>query len=212
MTRLIDATGQRFGSLVVLQRDEEDRRRVVCRCDCGETCKPTLGNLRSGNTSTCGCGEYRPHPRKQPGETLGRYTVLRDTGENKLVYDRTCPIYEVKCNDCGYEMKITSRSRKNKCPKCREKWEARHKGKHGDLTGRRFGRWLVLSFHSRVRSGLFNFRKLWLCLCECGREKTVGGNTLLRGKSRGCRSCGRRNQTVQPNQRKGVSKIGSSNA
>lgn len=51
-----------------------------------------------------------------------------------------------------------------------------------DLTGRRFGRWLMLSFAGR------NGRKQahWRCRCDCGREVTVAGSNL----GRGSRSCG----------------------
>lgn len=55
----IDLTGQRFGRLVVLQRDEAPKRSHeiywLCRCDCGKE-KSVLGSaLRAGYTQSCGC-------------------------------------------------------------------------------------------------------------------------------------------------------------
>lgn len=50
-----------------------------------------------------------------------------------------------------------------------------------DLTGKRFGRWTVLSFAGRRQR-----HSLWLCRCECGGEHLVDGFNLKRGSSTGC--------------------------
>lgn len=50
--------GKRFGKLVVLERVENDRFNHVnykCQCDCGGITIVDAGNLRQGNTSSCGC-------------------------------------------------------------------------------------------------------------------------------------------------------------
>jgi hypothetical protein len=54
----IDLVGQRFGGLVVLKRagTVAGKRRWTCRCDCGRTTTVPTGNLRSGNSRSCGCG------------------------------------------------------------------------------------------------------------------------------------------------------------
>lgn len=71
MAELIDLTGQRFGRLVVLQKDPVNYKRTtlhpygikvytsmarwIVRCDCG-TVKSVLGiNLKNGRTQSCGC-------------------------------------------------------------------------------------------------------------------------------------------------------------
>ncbi len=51
-----------------------------------------------------------------------------------------------------------------------------------DLTGKKFGRLLVLSFHSSK-----NYISKWLCRCDCGNEKVVtGSNNLTTGKIVSC--------------------------
>jgi len=51
-----------------------------------------------------------------------------------------------------------------------------------DLTGRVFGRLVVLS-----RAGSNRFQKpTWLCRCGCGKEKILVGNSLLTGNSQSC--------------------------
>ncbi len=58
-------------------------------------------------------------------------------------------------------------------------------GKNFDLTGQRFGEWLVLERAGKASSG----NHKWLCKCSCGNIKEVDGNTLRSGKSTKCRHC-----------------------
>lgn len=60
--------------------------------------------------------------------------------------------------------------------------------KHVDLTGLRFGRLLVIEFGRHTKNG----ENMWLCRCDCGKEKIIRG-TNLRGTSKNAhqtRSCG----------------------
>lgn len=50
-----------------------------------------------------------------------------------------------------------------------------------DLTGRRFGRWTVISRATEITR-----RPVWNCRCDCGTEKKVRGATLINGESRSC--------------------------
>lgn len=52
-----------------------------------------------------------------------------------------------------------------------------------DLTGRRFGRLVVVERSRNNSSG----RAMWLCRCDCGGTTIVSGSNLLCGH---CRSCG----------------------
>jgi hypothetical protein len=64
MTRLVDISGGRYGDLLVVERvprqpgDKHTKWR--CECDCGNTTTATYINLKSGNTTSCGC-KRRPH-------------------------------------------------------------------------------------------------------------------------------------------------------
>ncbi len=58
MPRPIDLTGQRFGALLVLERDgatAHGRARWRCRCDCGAVVSRVGRNLRAGIATSCGC-------------------------------------------------------------------------------------------------------------------------------------------------------------
>lgn len=58
-----------------------------------------------------------------------------------------------------------------------------------DLTGRRFGRWLVLERESNGK---------WLCRCDCGFERAIQTGTLNGGHSRSCYSCASREVKQRP--------------
>lgn len=52
-----------------------------------------------------------------------------------------------------------------------------------DLTGQRFGRWVVLRHDNKTDN---RGRHFWLCRCDCGNEKVIGGHFLYGNKSRSC--------------------------
>lgn len=58
---------------------------------------------------------------------------------------------------------------------------ASRRGKYGDLTGQRFGRYVVLAF-AELRKG----KPFWLCRCACGVEKVVMGQNLRQGLTVSC--------------------------
>ena len=53
--------------------------------------------------------------------------------------------------------------------------------KFQELTGKRFGRWVVVG-HAESKDN----STLWNCKCDCGVEKKVGGRELRNGKSSSC--------------------------
>lgn len=59
MSEHIDLTGQKFGSLTVIEKCGTDKTHKnamwLCRCDCGGKTKTTTSHLKSGHTQSCGC-------------------------------------------------------------------------------------------------------------------------------------------------------------
>lgn len=55
-------------------------------------------------------------------------------------------------------------------------------GKIIDLTGNRYGRWLVIELADKTNSN----GMLYKCKCDCGMEKNVLGRSLKAGKSKSC--------------------------
>lgn len=87
-------------------------------------------------------------------------------------------------------------------PQQRQKMENRPKAKERkasrttfiDITGKRFGRWLVLGESLEPRKG----QTRWHCRCDCGKEKlAVQYGGLVRGESKSC-GCLRMEGLVKP--------------
>lgn len=62
MSKLIDLTGQKFGRLTVLNREQDyilpcgqHQALWKCKCDCGKICIIRGLSLRSNHTKSCGC-------------------------------------------------------------------------------------------------------------------------------------------------------------
>lgn len=73
-----------------------------------------------------------------------------------------------------------------------------------NLTGMRFGRWLVIG--RNPENGTDNSIR-WDCVCDCGSEATVNGRDLKKGKSKSC-GCLKIEQTVQRFTKHGCSLVG----
>lgn len=63
MSKVDDVTGKRFGRLVVSERSGTYKARAtwLCQCDCGKTTIVTGHDLRSGETTSCGCYKLTRH-------------------------------------------------------------------------------------------------------------------------------------------------------
>lgn len=65
MGKLIDLTGQRFGTLVVLGRaekaDSSNHTYWLCICDCGNKKIVSGQNMKCGHTTSCGKGHSSKH-------------------------------------------------------------------------------------------------------------------------------------------------------
>ena len=75
MPNYIDITGHRFGRLVVLRKSEPKKgyhgAMWECMCDCGTVTIANGQNLKSGNTTSCGCygAEQRVNSVRKHGKT-----------------------------------------------------------------------------------------------------------------------------------------------
>lgn len=65
-------------------------------------------------------------------------------------------------------------------------------GKFNDLTGKKFGKLTVSKLHGRTETTGGTKFYLWLCKCDCGKDKVCRSNNLVSGRnvSCGCRMHG----------------------
>jgi len=97
MSKLIDLTGQRFGDLVVLERDinkPKGRAYWICQCDCGKIISTLGTHLRQGNSKSCGC---KRNFKDLTGQKFGKLIVM-ELSKNR---DKdNCHKWICKC-ECG---------------------------------------------------------------------------------------------------------------
>jgi hypothetical protein len=55
-----------------------------------------------------------------------------------------------------------------------------------ELTGKRYGRWMVRRFAEISK----HREAIWVCACDCGTERNIRGSHLISGHSKSC-ACGR---------------------
>lgn len=106
MGAMIDLINKRFTNLVVMIRSIHKNKHGdvcwICRCDCGQEIVVPSGDLRSGNTKSCGC--YRTVDLVN--HKFGRLTALKKTekrdGSGNVIWCCLC--------ECGNETLVTSHS------------------------------------------------------------------------------------------------------
>lgn len=91
MSKFIDLTGMRFGRLLVLGIDKEKSHDKIiywiCQCDCGNIVSVRGGDLRGGNTKSCGC-LHKENPAKLFSKS------------NRIEFDTNLGCLRVYFNNC----------------------------------------------------------------------------------------------------------------
>ncbi len=192
MPKLRDLSGQRFGSLTVLERTEQTRDRYAlwrCRCDCGNETLVSTRELTQGLITTCGCVDTPKRGRGRAaadlsGQRFGALTVL------KRVENRDKRTYWLCRCDCGREHTVSTQNlRRGSVKSCG--CLQREGGRCTDLAGQRFGRLTAVEpTQKRDPKG----SRIWRCVCDCGSTTEVSADRLQYG---GIRSCGCLRQEIK---------------
>lgn len=121
MGRVIDLTGQRFGKLTVLSFAGMKHRGALwlCICDCGNEKTATAVNLKTGNTSSCGCYLKELNTETKTGDGLssarGKYTAYKNAAlrrgyEYSITFEQFLNLTAKPCLYCGALPNKTHRS------------------------------------------------------------------------------------------------------
>lgn len=113
MGKLINLTGQKFTMLTVEERVGTRGGSAVwrCKCDCGEYKDAKAGDLKSGNTRSCGClFKFKPGEaaRKKILRTYKHNAKLRGLSFS-LTDDEFKSLTNSNCHYCGTEPKTIQR-------------------------------------------------------------------------------------------------------
>lgn len=117
----IDLSGQRFGLLLVKEALKVDRRKTIwtCICDCGKVVEVSTGDLRSGNTSSCGCRGHNRIGAKQAEQNLWLHSLKKGAQIRGLSVEmddqELLRIAQAPCAYCGHPApRYTGARKRNK--------------------------------------------------------------------------------------------------
>lgn len=185
--RQIDLAGQRFGRLVAIERmsDGDHRGKWLCKCDCGSETFVETGNLRRGNSTSCGCKRIESTTKIRPGMEFGRLIVVERFGSVRYK-NKSTPKYLCKCA-CGtdtvvFGISLTSGSTRSCGCLLRESSKQNGKNSLDDLSGSSFGRLSVIG-RASIEGDV---PTKWLCACSCGRLKIISATSLKTGNTLSC--------------------------
>jgi len=166
MGKLVDISGQKFGTLTAVEAVKENgKTKWLFKCDCGNDYIQLSSPVTHGQTKSCGCAKYSV---KCAGNKYGKLTILEEL-----------PNAEVKCLcDCGKEAikkryKVLSGHTKS-CG-CGKKLPV-------DYIGMKFGHLYVKEEAEKSKNG----DRRYLCVCECGKELAVQARNLQSGNTKSC--------------------------
>ena len=107
--RAADLTGQRFGLLTVIARNDKKQRVYFdCLCDCGNHKIVEAVNLRAGRVKSCGCLRKKSRAKDLSGRVFGKLTVIsRAKNRQKSPHGPNTVTWRCLCA-CGQEAIVTA--------------------------------------------------------------------------------------------------------
>jgi len=100
-----DLTGHRYGKLTVIERRGSKRTYAawLCKCDCGNEVVVSSGNLRSGNTKSCGCSRGLLLGVASFNNLIGRmkYAAKARGYVWRLTREQVAHLTKQQCHYCG---------------------------------------------------------------------------------------------------------------
>ena len=186
MGKVIDITGQRFGRLVVIERqlpNQNHKAMWKCKCDCGNEIVAAGILLRRGQTSSCGCLQ-KDRARESmikdlTGQKFNRLLVLEKDNIKKGNYW----ICKCECGNLTSARGVDLKSNRVQSCGCLQKEKVKeYHWQPLNLIGKVYGKLTVISRIENSKKG--NTR--WLCKCQCGNEIEVDGSNLTIGNTQSC--------------------------
>lgn len=101
-----DITGMRSGTVIALERTEQQRRGCYlwrCKCDCGKELLVEPYKIRNGIIKSCGCQRHTKLIKDLTGMKFGKLTALERLDEKS----GSSYVWRCKC-DCGNETKVSA--------------------------------------------------------------------------------------------------------
>lgn len=173
-------SGDIFGEWTILE-DENSNLNILCKCSCGTIKKVDKRNLRSGDSTNCGCLQRKNHFAKNQhskfgeiiniGNTYNKWTVLKQVKSNSYLCECSCFYHTQKIIP---RSQLLGNNRKG-CKKCRLM--------HNHI-GETYGYLTIISIDenlSKEKSRVYVYAK-----CKCGNVHSYEQNSIIKGKVVSC--------------------------
>lgn len=170
----IDLINRKFGEWKVLKRSK--RGYWTCGCSCGTIKDVWGGSLTNGESTSCGHATNKFIDLKDT--QIGDWSVLEYAGNGYWI---------CKCN-CGTVKQVEGAHLRNGVSLSCGHATSRLK----DLTGMQIGLWTV-----KKKTHTNGHNTFYHCVCDCGREREVNGQSLRTGQSTSCGQCSRTDEQLE---------------
>lgn len=118
--------------------------------------------------------------------TFGKLFVVRRALDFEKGKSKTSVYWLCVC-ECGEETIVMAKNLKNgMTTSCGCKMKENSKNKLINLTGKKFGKLLVLRRVEAPYRAKIKNRPYWLCKCDCGNHKVILGLSLRKGYTTSC--------------------------
>jgi len=185
--KIKDLTGMMFGRWKVIcdsgERTEYRAVKWLCECQCENKTRRLVvgGRLVNGDSKSCGCLTKETNTKLNTldilGKQFGRWKVLEYVGSNSSNQS----LWKCECQCDKKVIKIIvgaylTIGRTLSCGCIQEE--------NKDLTGQKFGNWLVLEKAENDKFGNI----MWKCQCQCTKQtiRIIRGSCLINERSRSC--------------------------
>lgn len=128
MATFEDLTGKKIGYLKVLYRADDwiqpsgqHKRMWHCLCECGKECNVRASDLKTGNTTSCGCKSSRRKSvglENLTGKQFGDFLVINRAPNRITPSGQQTRVWHCKCIKCGLEKDIQASQLKSFSGKC----------------------------------------------------------------------------------------------
>jgi hypothetical protein len=210
MPKKIDLTNKVFGFWTVIReatKEEKGQRPGaywICQCTCGTKKVVNGQTLRKGESLSCGCQTGNIIAKKNnnraedlTGRKFGRLTVIeRDFEEESNHATRSGTYWKCLCECGNYKTVVRNSLIEGKTQSCGcLRQEVSRKfltelSSHNFINevGNRYGKLVVIEKATETYS---THGVMWRCICDCGSETIVSGNSLRQGNTASCGCLGR---------------------
>ena len=187
-SKSVEIIGQTFGDLFVLSKViDSNPPKYLCRCSCGVETVAYKKYLVSGRKTHCGCKTVRKSGADNRnfhdyvGKTLGELIVLEELPPHITPNGSKQRIVRCRCS-CGTETttRLENAKKNGKCNKCLRK------DKRVDITGKCFGKLVVISMADDYISPSGHRLSRCNCQCDCGKTTIVNMSGLVTGSTKSC--------------------------